>query len=55
MARGLPDISPPSRSPRRASFTAAYYGRCGICQDQIEPGDECHYVDDEVCHKDCEE
>jgi hypothetical protein len=37
------------------SFEAKYHGRCGICDGKIEPGDECVYVDDEVCHIECEE
>jgi hypothetical protein len=37
------------------SFEAKYHGRCGICDDKIELGDECHYVDDEVCHIECDD
>jgi hypothetical protein len=36
-----------------AVFIAKYAGRCGDCNSKIEPGDMCHYVDDEVCHEGC--
>lgn len=36
------------------SFFAKYTtGRCGECQEPIHEGDECEYVDDEICHADC--
>jgi hypothetical protein len=35
------------------TFTAKYFGRCGICDEDIDPGDECDYDDDEVCHAEC--
>ena len=34
-------------------FTAAYPGTCAECLDEIEPGDEVQYVDDELIHEDC--
>lgn len=34
-------------------FTAHYDGLCGECGDEIEPGDEVQYVDDELVHADC--
>lgn len=49
--KGLPDV--PSE-PRRGVFIARYPGRCGVCGEDIDVGDECHYVDDEVCHEGCE-
>ena len=36
-------------------FEAKYPGRCGLCDDDIDPGDEVCYADDEVCHLDCAE
>lgn len=35
-------------------FEAKYAGRCGDCQEKINVGDLCHYVDDEVCHESCQ-
>jgi hypothetical protein len=35
------------------TFTAKWGGRCGLCDDRYEPGEECAYWDDEVCHADC--
>jgi hypothetical protein len=37
------------------TFTANYRGRCAICDERIDPGDECTYVDDEICHAECDE
>lgn len=37
------------------TFAAKYPGRCGICDDKIEKGDECAYDEDEVCHAECVE
>lgn len=38
------------------AWTAAYSGgRCGICDDRIDEGDECVHVDDEPVHADCAE
>lgn len=57
MTKGLGGIEPntPDTPKRgRGIFTARYRGRCGVCQDDIEAGDDCHYVDDEVCHLECE-
>jgi hypothetical protein len=34
-------------------FTAAFPGLCDACGDEIEPGDEVQYVDDELIHADC--
>jgi len=36
-------------------FDARWEGRCGICDDRIDVGDEVCYQDDEVCHYDCAE
>jgi hypothetical protein len=37
-------------------FVAKYStGRCGECQERINEGDECCYVDDEICHAECAE
>lgn len=52
MRKGLPDV--PDEYKRRGVFIAKWGGRCGVCQDEFYPGDECHYVDDEVAHEDCE-
>jgi hypothetical protein len=35
------------------SFEARYGGRCALCDDPIDPGDDCTYFEDEVCHWDC--
>jgi len=35
------------------TFTARYHGRCGNCDNAIEPGDEATYSDDEVVHAGC--
>lgn len=34
-------------------WAAKFPGRCGLCDDPVLEGDECVYVDDEVCHADC--
>lgn len=35
-------------------FIAAYHGRCADCSEDIEPGDEARYNDDdEVVGEDC--
>jgi hypothetical protein len=34
-------------------FTARYPGRCGLCDNAVEPGEDCTYVDDEVVHTAC--
>lgn len=34
-------------------FAAAYSGTCDECGDEIEPGDDVQYVDDELVHADC--
>jgi hypothetical protein len=34
-------------------FTAQYHGRCGICDEAIEEGDEACYEDDQVVHAHC--
>ena len=49
--KGLPDV--PDKYKRRGVFEAKWGGRCGICQNDIEPGDECQFVDDEICHLEC--
>jgi hypothetical protein len=38
-----------------AVFEARYRGRCGVGGDDIEPGDDVCYLDDEVCHECCAE
>lgn len=35
------------------SFSARYAGRCGNCDNRIEPGDEVRYDDDELVHDQC--
>ena len=35
------------------TFVAQYYSRCAICDDDIVPGDECAYYENELCHEDC--
>ncbi|MEB3021286.1 hypothetical protein [[Mycobacterium] crassicus] len=36
------------------AFIAKFPGRCGICDDPVELGDECDYTeDDELAHVDC--
>lgn len=34
-------------------FTALYPGTCGECEEEIAPGDEVRFVDDELVHEDC--
>lgn len=34
---------------------AEFSGRCGVCDEDIKPGDEIVLVDDEWVHADCEE
>lgn len=36
------------------TFRARYPGRCGNCDEPIEPGDEVTYVDEDVVHADCD-
>lgn len=38
-----------------AVFEARYGGRCGVCDEQIKPGDQATYVDDEIAHAACPE
>jgi len=35
------------------SFRARFPGRCGVCQNTIDEGDSCDYLDDEVVHAKC--
>lgn len=35
------------------SFEARYWGTCGSCGDEIEPGDEVTYDDGELVHDQC--
>lgn len=35
------------------SFSAKYPGRCGHCDNRIEPGQQVRYEDDELVHDDC--
>lgn len=35
------------------TFEARFYGRCADCGDDIEPGDDVRYEDDELIHDDC--
>lgn len=35
------------------TFEAKYPGRCGVCDEQIRPGDSCTYAEDVVVHEDC--
>jgi len=51
MHKGLPEI--PDKYKRKGVFTAKWGGRCGVCDEEIDVGDECQYVDDEVCHVEC--
>ncbi|QFG08454.1 hypothetical protein SEA_GUANICA15_68 [Mycobacterium phage Guanica15] len=40
----------------RSTFTAKYFGRCGGCPSQIQPGDEVAYMaDGGLIHVDCED
>lgn len=34
-------------------FTARYYGRCLVCDERIEPGDDVAYDDDDLVHEAC--
>lgn len=36
------------------TFEAKYSGRCGACDERIQPGDVCTYAEDVVVHEDCE-
>lgn len=36
-----------------AHFEARYSGRCGVCDEQIRPGDLATYVEDEIAHATC--
>lgn len=35
------------------AFTAAHHGRCHECGEEIAPGDEVAYADDDLVHEDC--
>ena len=35
------------------TFEARYPGRCGVCDERIQPGDQATYVDDEIAHATC--
>lgn len=35
------------------TFTAKYYGICGVCDEPIRPEDECAYSDDVIVHAEC--
>lgn len=35
------------------TFIAQYYSTCASCFEDIEPGDDATYQDDEVVHADC--
>lgn len=37
-----------------AVFTALYRSRCGGCDNDVRPGDDVTWVDDELVHLDCE-
>ena len=37
----------------RVSFRAKYSGRCGACDDRINPGDDVRYDDDQLVHDVC--
>lgn len=36
-----------------STFEARYPGRCGVCDERIQPGDQATYVEDEVAHVSC--
>jgi len=36
-------------------FEARWPGRCGLCDDDFDDGDDVCYYDDEVCHVNCAE
>lgn len=36
------------------SFLAKYSGTCSECEERISPGDEVHYVEDQIAHVRCE-
>lgn len=40
-------------SSRPRHFESKYPGRCGICDDDFDAGDEVAYSNDEVCHSVC--
>lgn len=35
------------------TFEAKYVGRCGVCDEKIQPGDPCAYSEDVIVHADC--
>jgi len=35
------------------SFEAQYDGRCGVCDESIQPGQQCAYSEDVIVHADC--
>ncbi len=37
------------------TFEAKYHGRCGVCDERIDPGDPCAYAEDVIVHGDCEQ
>lgn len=38
-----------------ATFIAKYPGTCAGCGERIRVGDQAHYVEDQVCHADCDD
>ena len=36
-----------------AEFEARYPGRCGVCDERINPGDMATFVEDEIAHARC--
>lgn len=54
MRKGLPDV--PDQYKRRGVFIAKWGGKpCGVCDEPIEVGDECMYIDDVVSHAECDD
>jgi hypothetical protein len=38
---------------RGGTFIASWYSECARCPNDLEPGDQCGYVDDEPCCGSC--
>lgn len=36
-----------------STFEAKYPGRCGVCDERINPGDQATFVEDEIAHAAC--
>lgn len=49
----LRDRAQRANRPAARVFSARYGGRCALCPDPIDVGDDVTYVDDEVAHVAC--